>query len=127
MMGHATQHHRTRDAMSLDDTRRRGQRIKTWGIGGDVRGQIAGTGEHPIMYRALGTEPQTQHPFNVYGDIASQPDALRETFAHTDEMDAIARTIAERDWSGIVGIGSGTSQFCAQVANAAFAWFAGIP
>jgi glucosamine--fructose-6-phosphate aminotransferase (isomerizing) len=113
--------------VSLDEVRRRGQRIKTWGIGGNVREQIEATGEEPIMYKALGTPPRTEHPFNLYGDIKSQPDALRETFEHRDEMDAIARELAVREFAGIIGLGSGTSQFVAQVANAAFARFAGIP
>jgi glucosamine--fructose-6-phosphate aminotransferase (isomerizing) len=113
--------------MSLDDVRRRGQRIKTWGIGGNVREQIESTGEEPIMYKALGTPPQTRHPFNLYGDIRSQPDALRDTFAHRDEIDTIARELARRDLAGVIGLGSGTSQFVAQVADAAFARFAGIP
>jgi glutamine---fructose-6-phosphate transaminase (isomerizing) len=113
--------------MSLDDVRRRGQRIKTWGIGGNVREQIESTGEEPIMYKALGTPPQTQHPFNLYGDIRSQPEALRGTFEHREEIDQVARTLADRDFTGIIGLGSGTSQFVAQVANAAFARFAGIP
>jgi glucosamine--fructose-6-phosphate aminotransferase (isomerizing) len=39
----------------------------------------------------------------------------------------VARRLAERDISGIVGLGSGTSQFVAQVANAAFSRYAGIP
>ncbi|HWP62623.1 MAG TPA: AMP-binding protein [Candidatus Binatia bacterium] len=108
-------------------TRRRGQRIKTWGIGGDVRRQIEATGEHPIMYRALGTPPQRTHPFNLYGDIRSQPDALRGTFEASDEIVDVARRIAERRPSGAIGLGSGTSQFVAQVANAALARFAGIP
>ncbi len=113
--------------MSLDDVRLRGQRIKTWGIGGNVREQIESTGEEPIMYKALGTPPQTQHPFNLYGDIRSQPEALRGTFEHREEIDQVARTLADRDFTGIIGLGSGTSQFVAQVANAAFARFAGIP
>lgn len=113
--------------MTLDGIRRRGRRIKTWGIDGDVRSQIEGTGELPIMYRALGTPAQAGHPFNLYGDILSQPQALRETFEHADEIDAIARALVERDGSGIIGLGSGTSQFVAQVANAAFERFAGIP
>lgn len=113
--------------MSLDDIRRRGERIKTWGIEGDIRSQIEGTGELPIMYRALGTPAQTEHPFNLYGDILSQPDALRGTFQHADEIDALARQLADRDVRGIIGLGSGTSQFVAQVANSAFERFAGIP
>lgn len=113
--------------MSLEDARKRGQRIKTWGIGGDVRAQIEATGELPIMYRALGTPAQTEHPFNLHGDIASQPGALRETFEHADEIETVAWDLAGRDIAGIVGLGSGTSQFVAQVANAAFARYAGIP
>ena len=113
--------------MDIDERRRRGERIKTWGIDGDVRSQIEATGELPIMYRALGTPAQTEHPFNLYGDILSQPDALRGTFEHKDEIDDIAMQLADRDLRGIVGLGSGTSQFVAQVANAAFERFAGIP
>ena len=113
--------------VSLDDVRRRGQRIKTWGIGDNVRAQIESTGEEPIMYKALGTPPQTHHPFNLYGDIKSQPDALRGTFEHGDEISQVARTLADRDFAGMIGLGSGTSQFVAQVANAAFAKFAGMP
>ena len=113
--------------VSLDDVRQRGQRIKTWGIGGNVREQIESTGEEPIMYKALGTPPQTRHPFNLYGDIRSQPEALRGTFEHANEIEQVARTLAERDISGVIGLGSGTSQFVAQVANAAFARFAAIP
>jgi glucosamine--fructose-6-phosphate aminotransferase (isomerizing) len=113
--------------MTSDDARRRGQRIKTWGIEGDIRSQIEGTGEVPIMYRALGTPSQTDHPFNLYGDILSQPDALDGTFEHVDEIDAVARQIAERDVRAVIGLGSGTSQFVAQVANAAFERYAGIP
>ncbi|MFV2063129.1 MAG: SIS domain-containing protein [Chloroflexota bacterium] len=113
--------------MSLDHERRRGERIKTWGIEGDVREQVEATGEVPIMYGALGTPPQTEHPFNLYGDIRSQPDALRGTFEHRGEIDEIARELVRRDVAGIVGLGSGTSQFVAQVANAAFARFSGIP
>jgi glucosamine--fructose-6-phosphate aminotransferase (isomerizing) len=113
--------------MTLDNARRRGERIKTWGIEGDVRDQIEGTGELPIMYRALGTPPQTEHPFNLYGDIGSQPAALAGTFEHASEIDAVAAQLVQREIHGIVGIGSGTSQFVAQVANAAFERFAGIP
>ena len=81
--------------VDLDEIRRRGQRIKTWGIVGDIREQIEATGEEPIMYKALGTPPQTQHPFNLYGDIKSQPSALRETFEHGDEIAQVARTLAD--------------------------------
>ncbi len=109
------------------DIRRRGQRIKTWGIGDNVEAQIEATGEAPIMYKALGTPVRTSHPFNLYGDIRSQPDALRGTFESGAEIEQVARRLAERDISGIIGLGSGTSQFVAQVANAAFSRYAGIP
>jgi fatty-acyl-CoA synthase len=110
-----------------DDIRRRGTRIKTWGIGDDVEAQIEATGEAPIMYKALGTPVRTGHPFNLYGDIRSQPDALRGTFESGAEIEQVARQLAERNISGIIGLGSGTSQFVAQVANAAFERYAGIP
>lgn len=109
------------------EIRRRGQRIKTWGIGDNVEEQIEATGEAPIMYKALGTPVRTGHPFNLYGDIRSQPDALRGTFEAGAEIEQVARRMAERDISGIIGLGSGTSQFVAQVANAAFSRYAGIP
>ncbi len=80
------------------------------------------------MYKALGTPVQSSHPFNLYGDIQSQPDALRAApSSRPAEIEQVARTMAARDISGIVGLGSGTSQFVAQVANAAFARYAGIP
>ena len=109
------------------DIRRRGRRIKTWGIGDNVQAQIEATGESPIMYKALGTPVQSSHPFNLYGDIRSQPEALKGTFESGAEIEQVARQMAERNITGIVGLGSGTSQFVAQVANAAFARYAGIP
>ena len=79
------------------------------------------------MYRALGTPAQTEHPFNLYGDIASQPDALRG-HVRARRRDRRRGPGARRPrHPGIIGLGSGTSQFVAQVANAAFARFAGIP
>jgi glutamine---fructose-6-phosphate transaminase (isomerizing) len=106
----------------------RGQRIKPWGLEGNPRDLVEATGEYPIMYRALGTEPQTGHPFNLYADISSQPEALRETFEHAEEIGAAAEALLERDLSGgILGVGSGTSQFVAQVAGAALGRFASLP
>ncbi len=112
----------------MDDQYQReaGKRIKQWGIEGDVRRHIEGTGEYPIMYRALGTEPQTQHPFNLYGDIKSQSKALRDTFAQNmSVVPAIARRLVERGFTGMAGHGLGTSQFVAQTAAAAFWSYAG--
>jgi glucosamine--fructose-6-phosphate aminotransferase (isomerizing) len=112
----------------MDDQYQReaGKRIKQWGIEGDIRRHIEATGEYPIMYRALGTEPQTQHPFNLYGDIKSQSKALRETFTqNTAVVPAIARRLVERGFTGMAGHGLGTSQFVAQTAAGAFWAYAG--
>lgn len=112
----------------MDDQYQReaGKRIKQWGIEGDIRRHIEATGEYPIMYRALGTEPQTQHPFNLYGDIKSQSKALRETFnQNTAVVPAIARRLVERGFTGMAGHGLGTSQFVAQTAAGAFWAYAG--
>ncbi|MBI5668555.1 MAG: hypothetical protein HZC41_11165 [Chloroflexi bacterium] len=112
----------------MDDRvqREAGKRIKQWGIDGDIRRHIEATGEYPIMYRALGTQPQTQHPFNLYGDIRSQPKALRDTFNNNREnVPAIARRLVERGFTGMAGHGLGTSQFVAHTASAAFWTYAG--
>src|SRR5262245_12060737 len=103
-----------------------GKRIKQWGIEGNIHHLIESTAEHPIMYRALGTEPKTQHPFNLYGDIHSQSGALREPFKNNQSVvPAIARRLVERGLTGMVGHGLGTSQFVAQTASAAFWHYAG--
>ncbi len=109
-----------------DYKREAGKRIKQWGIEGDIRAHIEATAEHSIMYRALGTEPQTKHPFNLYHDIKSQGAALRETFAlNRDVVPRIARTLVEKGFTGMVGHGLGTSQFVAQAAAGAFWDYAG--
>ena len=106
--------------------REAGKRIKQWGIDGDIRRHIEGTAEHSIMYRALGTEPKTQHPFNLYGDIQSQGKALRETFATNQQVvPAIARRLVERGFRGMAGHGLGTSQFVAHTASQAYWQWAG--
>lgn len=106
--------------------REAGKRIKQWGIEGNVRRHIEGTAEHSIMYRALGTEPKTQHPFNLYGDIKSQGAALRGTFANNREIvPAIAQRLVDRGFTGMVGHGLGTSQFVAHTASQAFWEWAG--
>jgi glucosamine--fructose-6-phosphate aminotransferase (isomerizing) len=98
-----------------------GKRIKQWGIEGDINRHIELTGEYPIMYRALGTEPQTEHPFNLFGDIKSQPEALRGTFElNRHAIPALARTLVDRGFTAMAGHGLGTSQFVAQAAAAAF-------
>jgi glucosamine 6-phosphate synthetase-like amidotransferase/phosphosugar isomerase protein len=106
--------------------RRDGQRIKQWGLEGKAQRLIEGTAEHPIMYRALGTPPQTQHPFNLYGDIRSQPEALRNTIERNlAVVPQVAQRLVEKGFSGMVGHGLGTSQFVAQSASEAFWDYAG--
>jgi len=112
--------------MSNEVQREAGKRIKQWGIEGDIRRHIENTAEYSIMYRALGTQPQTQHPFNLYGDIRSQGKALRDTFnANQAVVPAIAKRLVERGLTGMVGHGLGTSQFVAQTASQAFWSWAG--
>ncbi|MBN1265592.1 MAG: hypothetical protein JXA25_08870 [Anaerolineales bacterium] len=113
--------------MSKNDySRETGKRIKQWGIEGDIARYIEGTAEHSIMYRALGTEPQTEHPFNLYGDIKSQGAALRGTFeANKENIPEIARILVEKGFTGMAGHGLGTSQFVAQAAAGAFWEYAG--
>jgi glucosamine 6-phosphate synthetase-like amidotransferase/phosphosugar isomerase protein len=103
-----------------------GHRIKTWGLEGDIKRLIEGTGEYPIMYRALGTPPRKEHPFNLYGDIQSQPEALRGTFERNLKVvPAIAQRLVEKGFQGMVGHGLGTSQFVAMTAAGAFWDYAG--
>lgn len=88
---------------------------------------IEGTGELPIMYTALGSEPKTEHPFNLYRDILSIPQALRETLkAIPDQVAEVADQIIARKISRVIGVGLGTSQFVAIGAAAAFGNFAGL-
>ena len=112
--------------MSGEYRREAGKRIKSWDMEGDMRLHIEGTGEYPIMYRGLGTQPRTEHPYNLYGDIQSQPSALAETFdLNREKVPALARKLVERGFTGMVGHGSGTSQFVAQTAAGAFWSWAG--
>ena len=112
--------------MNKEFKQQAGKRVKKWGIDGDIKRHIESTAEHSIMYRALGTEPQTNHPFNLYRDIKSQGSALRETFKmNKDKIPQLAKTLVEKGFTGMVGQGSGTSQFVAQTASAAFWEYAG--
>jgi len=112
--------------MTADYDRSAGKRAKAWGLEGDAARWIEATGEYPIMYRALGTAPRTAHPFNLYGDIQSQGEALRGTFALNREViPAIAQRLVDRGLTGMVGHGLGTSQFVAQTASGAFGDYAG--
>lgn len=115
--------------MTKDYDRSLGKRITRWADwkAEDVDRLVEATGEHPIMYIALGTEPQTGHPFNLYGDIRSQPEALRDTFAHNkDVIPALAQKIVDRGLTRALGTGLGTSQYVAMAAAGAFWAWAGM-
>lgn len=112
--------------MSEEFRQEAGKRIKQWGIEGDIQRHIEGTAEYPIMYRALGTEPKTRHPFNLFNDIKGQGAALRGTFElNRENIPAIARRLVDKGFTGMVGHGLGTSQFVAQTASGAFWEYAG--
>ncbi|MFX0070149.1 MAG: SIS domain-containing protein [Candidatus Hermodarchaeota archaeon] len=83
--------------------------------------RIEATTEYPIMYYALGSEPKTHHPFNVYNDIKTEPIAIRNTLEFIkNSVDKITNEFIKQDIKHIVGIGMGTSQFVAQAAGPAF-------
>jgi glucosamine 6-phosphate synthetase-like amidotransferase/phosphosugar isomerase protein len=106
--------------------RKAGTRAKRWELDGDIDRLIEETAEYPIMYRNLGTEPQTRHPFNLYGDIKSQPQALKETFEiNRGQIPQLAQKLVEKGFSAMIGHGLGTSQFVAMTASGAFWEWAG--
>jgi len=91
--------------------------------GGDLA--IEATGELPTMYTALGSEPKTEHPFNLYRDIMSIPQALRDTLATIPEqVSVVADKIVKRKLARVIGTGLGTSQFVAMGAACAIGSFA---
>jgi fructoselysine-6-P-deglycase FrlB-like protein len=89
-------------------------------LGDDPSARIEATTEYPVMYHALGTEPRTEHPYNVYVDIKSEPVAVRRTLQVTrGSVEKVANELIRRDIRHIVGIGMGTSQFVPQAAGPA--------
>lgn len=114
----------------MDDAKLRetGYRVKRWGIDEAKADRLAeATAESPIMYQALGTEPRTSHPYNLYSDIGVQPQALTDTLKQNESLIAsIADEFIRRGIQRVVGFGLGTSQFVAQVAANGFWKFAGI-
>jgi glucosamine--fructose-6-phosphate aminotransferase (isomerizing) len=89
--------------------------------------EIEGTAEYPVMYRALGSEPRTQHPFHLYEDIRSEPVAVQKTLEIIQpSIQQIAADLIKRDITHILGLALPTSQFVAQAANPAFWQWAGI-
>lgn len=108
-------------------SREKGKRIKTWGMAGDPRSQHEASYEYPVMYHWLGTPAQTKHPYNLYGDITSQPDAIRDTIKSIEKpVKEVAKELVDRGINRIVGTGLGTSQFVSQAAAGAFWKYAGI-
>lgn len=82
---------------------------------------IEATSEYPVMYRALGTEPRTGHPYNVYDDIRTEPHVVSKTLEIiSDSVRRVAAGFVKREISHVVGIGMGTSQFVGQAAGPAF-------
>jgi glucosamine--fructose-6-phosphate aminotransferase (isomerizing) len=113
--------------MAEEYRRETGKRMKQWGWEGDIDRLIEATGEHPLMYQALGSQPRTEHPYNVYGDIRTQPQVLRETLEmNRDAVEPVADKIIAKGLTRILGCGLGTSQFVAQVAAGAFWRFADL-
>lgn len=82
----------------------------------DERGERAleATSELPVMYIALGSDPKSAHPFNLYRDIMSIPQALRDTLKTIpDQVAAVADEIVKRKIKRVIGVGMGTSEFVA--------------
>ena len=114
--------------MNDKDLRKTGYRVKRWGIDESKANLLAeATSEYPIMYQALGTEPKTSHPFNLYNDISAQPKALTDTLEQNSDLIAkTAEKLIKRGINRFVGFGLGTSQFVGQVAAYGFWKFAGM-
>jgi glucosamine--fructose-6-phosphate aminotransferase (isomerizing) len=104
--------------MEKKNLRETGYRVKTWGIDANkAEGLIENTAEYPIMYRALGTEPKTQHPFNLYEDIHIEGKAIKDTLKQNEKLiPQIAKDLVKRGVKHVIGAGLGTSQFVAQAA-----------
>jgi glutamine---fructose-6-phosphate transaminase (isomerizing) len=97
-----------------------------WLEGGGVKA-IEGTGELPVMYIALGSQPKTRHPFNLYRDIMSIPKALRDTLKTIpDSIAEVADYIVKHKIKRIIGTGLGTSQFVAMGVAQALGNLAGL-
>ena len=106
------------------------KRVKEWGIAGDeksLRKTVEDASERPMMYRALGTEPKTSHPFNLFNDISNQAKFLEATVSSIQpEVSALADEMIRRKINKIIGIGMGTSQFIALVTAPIFWKYTGI-
>ncbi len=88
---------------------------------------IEATTEFPVMMKALGSPVCTKHPYNIYRDIMTEPDALQATFSQIPEaVKKVSDELVTREITRIVGLGMGTSQFVAQAAAPALWKYAGI-
>ena len=114
--------------MDKKDLRKTGYRVKRWGIDeAQAERLIENTATYPIMYKALGTEPKTGHPFNLYFDIKIEGQAVLDTLKQNASLIAvIADELIKRGVKHVVGSGLGTSQFVAQVAAYGYWKFAGL-
>ncbi len=114
--------------MNDKNLRKTGYRVKKWGIKAEnAEEMIEGTAEYPIMYRALGTEPKTEHPFNLYNDIQIEGKAVCDTLEQNAGLiSQIAGELVKRGIRHVIGSGLGTSQFVAQVAAYGYAKFSGL-
>ncbi|MBD3228891.1 MAG: SIS domain-containing protein [Candidatus Lokiarchaeota archaeon] len=102
-------------------------RPKKFGVDKEERKVIEGTTEYPLMYKALGTEPKTEHPFNLYNDIRNQSKFLDNTLKNIKtDIVKLADDFIEKEINKIIGIGMGTSQFVGLAAAPAFWEYAGI-
>lgn len=78
-------------------------------------------GEDSVIKRAFGSEPKHEHPYNLYRDITSGPQALRDTFEWVKEdVAVVAEEIVKRKLRRILTTGLGTSQFVAMPAAVGF-------
>jgi len=97
------------------------QRKKFDFLENDPIGRVEATTEYPIMYYALGSNPRTEHPFNVYHDIKTEPTAIMKTLEIVVEpIKKVVEELLRRNITHIVGIGMGTSQFIMQASGPAF-------
>ena len=114
--------------MNDNNLRKTGYRAKKWGLGEEnAEEMIEATAEYPIMYRALGTEPKKEHPFNLYNDIRIEGRAVVDTLeANAGLIGRIADELVRRRIQHVIGAGLGTSQFVAQVAAYGYAKFSNL-
>nr|MDO8110479.1 SIS domain-containing protein [Candidatus Sigynarchaeota archaeon] len=91
------------------------------------RESVEGTSESPVMYKALHSEPKTQHPFNVYNDICTEPAAVEKTLELTDDITTkVADDIVARKINLVINVGLPTSLFVGMNLASALVKYTGI-